>query len=191
VGWTNLVLNPANRTAKLLIPDMRLDLGGIAKGYAVDEAMKVLRAHGIRRALVSGGGDLVVSAAPAGQKSWRIEVAPLDVPNAPPKKFVLLSHAALATSGDVFQHVELNGKRYSHIVDPRTGIGLTDHSLVTIVAPNCTTADALATAVSVLGPTKGSKLVERKRGAAAYIVRQPAGRLQAVQTARFAKFLED
>lgn len=190
VGWTNLILNPSNHSAQLLLPDMRLDLGGIAKGYAVDEAMKVLQAQGIHRALVSGGGDLVVSAAPPGQKGWRIEIAPLDVPNAPGKKFVLLSHCALATSGDVFQHVELDGKRYSHIVDPRTGFGLTDHSLVTIIARDCTTADALATAVSVLGPGEGIPLVQRSRGAAAYILRKPAETVEIAQSKRFGRFLE-
>jgi thiamine biosynthesis lipoprotein len=190
VGWTNLVLNQRNRTAQLLLPDMRLDLGGIAKGYAVDEAMKVLRAHGIQRVLVSGGGDLAVSGPPPGQKGWRIEIAPLDAPNAPGKKFVLLSHRALATSGDVFQHVELDGKRYSHIVDPRTGIGLTDHSLVTIIARDCTTADVLATAVSVLGPSKGIALVEPTSGAAAYIVRKPAETPEIAQSKRFGGFVE-
>ncbi len=190
VGWTNLVLNARDRTAELLVPDMRLDLGGIAKGYAVDEALKVLAANGIRRALVAGAGDVAVSGPPPGQKGWRVEIAPLDVPHAPPRRFALLTHAALATSGDLFQHVELNGKRYSHIVDPRTGIGLTDHSLVTIIARDCTTADALATAVSVLGPTDGISLVQRTPGAEAMVIRQPNDRIEAVESRGFKNLLE-
>jgi thiamine biosynthesis lipoprotein len=188
VGWEKLQLDAVSRTAKLLAPNMRLDLGGIAKGYAVDEAMKTLKAHGIERALVAGGGDMAASGPPPGQKGWRIEVAPLDVTNAPPARFVLLAHRALATSGDVFQRLEIDGQRYSHIVDPKTGLGLTDHSLVTVIAPDCTTADSLATAVSVLGPEAGLKLVEGTRGCAASIVRAPGLRIEVTESRRFQRY---
>jgi hypothetical protein len=87
VGYRNVRLEPAARTVELMVPDMRLDLGGIAKGYAIDEALKVLWKQGVRSALVSGGGDLAVTAAPPGRKGWRIEVAPLDVEGAPPPRF--------------------------------------------------------------------------------------------------------
>jgi len=190
VGFKNLQLDSRNHTAKLLVPNMRLDLGGIAKGYAVDEALKVLRQNKIRSALVSGGGDLAVSDAPPGKKGWRIEIAPLDTPDAPPKKFVLLQNVALATSGDVFQHLEIDGKRYSHIVDPRTGVGLTDHSLVTIIAKNCATADSLATAASVLGPEAGMKLIEETRGAEIHLMRKPAGKIEALESRGFKNFQE-
>jgi thiamine biosynthesis lipoprotein len=185
VGWEKLQLDPRGRTARLLAPNMRIDLGGIAKGYAVDEAMKVLRARGVGRALVAGGGDMAMSGPPPGQKGWRIEVAPLDLTNAPPARFVRLARSALATSGDVFQRLEMGGQRYSHIVDPKSGIGLTDHSLVTIIAPDCTTADGLATAVSVLGPRAGLKLVERTRGCAALIVRAPGRQIEVMESKGF------
>ncbi len=178
VGWQKLHLDPRRHTARLEVEDMRLDLGAIAKGYAVDAAMAVLGAHGIPSALVSGGGDLAVSAAPPGRIGWQIELAPLDLTNAPPARFALLQHAALATSGDVFQHVEIDGRRYSHIVDPRTGVGLTDHSLVTVIGPDCTTADSLATAVSVLGPARGLRLVRDHRGVETRIIRAPAGQIE-------------
>jgi thiamine biosynthesis lipoprotein len=190
VGYKNLQLDPKSRTAKLLTPGMRLDLGGIAKGYAVDEALKVLRARGVTRALVSGGGDLAVGDAPPAKNGWRIEMAPLDTPNAPPKRFVLLKHAALATSGDLFQHLEIDGKRYSHIVDPHTCVGLTDHSLVTVIARDCITADSLATAVSVLGPKTGVMLIEQTPNAAVHIVRQPEIRIEVYESSRFKKFYE-
>lgn len=188
VGWRKLELDPRARTATLLVPDMRLDLGAIAKGYAVDEALKVLRARGVKRALVAGGGDMAVGNAPPGKPDWRIEVAPLDVPDAPPARFVRLRNCALATSGDVFQHVEIEGVRYSHIVDPRTGMGLTDHSLVTVIAPDCTTADNLATAVSVLGPHKGLKLVEQFPRAAALVVRQPGTVIEVHESPNFVSY---
>src|SRR5688500_302706 len=122
--------------------------------------MKVLRSNGFQSALVAGSGDIAVSDAPPGTNGWRIELAPLDITNAPPAEFIVLKNAALATSGDVFQHIEINGVRYSHIVDPRTGIGLTDHSLVVVIAKDCTTADSLSTSVSVLGPEHGMKFAE-------------------------------
>jgi thiamine biosynthesis lipoprotein len=148
----------------------------------------VLASHGINRALFSGGGDISVSNPPPGQPGWRIDVAPLDVPGAPPKRFVSLVNAALATSGDVFQRLEINGRRYSHIVDPRTGIGLTDHALVTVIARDCLTADSVATAVSVLGPEKGLKLVEQTPGTEAHIIRKPGEEIEVLESSGFRKF---
>ena len=185
VGYKKLRLDSRRQTVQLLAPRMRLDLGAIAKGYAADEALKVLRRRGITRALVAGGGDMAMGDPPPGTKGWRIEIAPLDTTNSPPARFVLLANAGLATSGDLFQHVTIDGKRYSHIVDPRTGIGLTDHSLVTVIAPDAITADSLATAVSVLGPEKGKKLIENTKGAAVRIVRQPGDTIEATESSRF------
>ncbi|MBM3837912.1 MAG: FAD:protein FMN transferase [Verrucomicrobia bacterium] len=190
VGYRNLQLNPRTRTARLLVPGMRLDLGGIAKGYAVDEALKVLRAQGIERALVAGDGDIGVGEPPPGRPGWRIGIATLDVPNAPTNRYVLLKHAAISTSGDLSQRLEIGGVRYSHLVDPHTGVGVTDHSLVTVIARDSTTADSLATAVSVLGPEKGLKLIDRTPGAAARIVRSPEERLETYESKPFQSFLD-
>ena len=190
VGYQKLRLDPKRHTAELLVPYMRLDLGAIAKGYAVDEGLKVLRLRGITRALVSGGGDMVAGDPPPGRSGWRIEVAPLDVTNAPPARFVSLANAGLATSGDLFQHLEIDGKRFSHIVDPHTGIGLTDHSLVTVIAADGITADGLSTAVSVLGPEAGTRLVEKTRGAAVHIVRMPGDRIEMTESSRFKRFYQ-
>jgi thiamine biosynthesis lipoprotein len=147
--------------------------GAIAKGYAADEALAVLIERGLPRALVAASGDMAVGDPPPGEEGWRIEVARLDVPDAPAPPILLLKNCGVATSGDVYQHLEINGVRYSHIIDPRTGLGLTDHSLVTIVAPDCISADSLATAVSVLGPGEGQRLIEETPNAAARIVRIP------------------
>lgn len=152
VGYEKLKLN--NHTARLLVSDMKLDLGGIAKGYAVDEAIKVLEKRGIRRALAAAGGDIRVSDPPPDKSGWQIELGS-------PPKIVPLSNAAVSTSGDLFQFVELNGVRYSHIVDPHTGFGLTNQLLVTVIARNGATADALATAISVMGSGKGQALVRK------------------------------
>lgn len=169
VGFGHLRLVPEARTVELLRPKMRLDLGGIAKGEAVDEALRVLARHGIDRALVDAGGDLAVGAAPPDRPGWRVALAPLD-PKQPPTEYLLLTDAAVATSGDAIQFVEIDGQRYSHIVDPHTGLGLTQRSSVTIVAPNCRTADSLASAVSVLGPERGLALVNELAGVEAFVV---------------------
>jgi thiamine biosynthesis lipoprotein len=190
VGYQFVRLNPKEQSVQLLKPNMRLDLGAIAKGYAIDEALKVLRERGIKSALVSGSGNMAVSAPPPDKRGWRIAIAPLDVPNAAPTCYVLLSHRALATSGDVFQHLEINGQRFSHIVDPRTGIGLTDHSLVTVIAFDCMTADSLATAVSVLGPRAGLRLIEATPGTAAHIVRKPGDEIEMTESKRFKDFYD-
>lgn len=161
VGWRKLHLLPAGSSGsvKLDTPGMQLDLGGIAKGYGCDEAIRVLKEHGVKSALVEMGGDIVVSDAPPGAKGWEIEIE-----NARPLKTEILANAAVSSSGDVEQFVEIDGKRYSHIVDPRTGLGLTDRIAVTIVAPNGTTSDGLSTAVSVLGAVRGKTLARTYPG---------------------------
>lgn len=152
VGWQFIMQTSAG--VRLAKPGMRLDAGGIAKGYALDEATRILRAHGIRSSMVAGAGDIVVTEPPPGESGWKIEVGRLDTPDAPAPRQVLLRNASLCTSGDLFQFVEINGIRYSHIVDPRTGLGLTDHSLVTVIGPDGITTDALSTALSVAGPDR-------------------------------------
>jgi len=179
VGWRHVALDAATGSVRLLRKDMRLDAGGIAKGYALDAALEVLKTRGLPHALVSGGGDYRAGAPQPGAEGWKIEVAPLDAPGAPPPEIVVLRDEALATSGDIFQHLEIGGVRYSHIVDPRTGMGLTDHSLVSVLAPDAITADSLATAISVLGPEKGIALAENTPGAGARIVRMLGGRIEA------------
>ena len=190
VGWQKVVLDPRARTAKLLVPGMRLDFGSIAKGRALDEALRVLRAHGIRRALVTGGGDMAIGDPPPSRAGWRIELAPLDAPGAPPTRFLSLRNCGFATSGDLFQHVELGGKRYSHIVDPRTGLGMTDHSLVVVIARDCVTANSLSTTTCVVGPERGLALVKATAGASARVVRKPGERVEVTESPGFACFLE-
>ena len=126
--------------------ERKVDLGGIAKGYAAGEALALLRRHGFRRAMVAIAGDICVGDPPAGRPGWRIEVAPGSA-----RRLLELHQSCVSTSGDAEQAFEANGRRYSHIIDPRTGHALTHPIGVTVVARQGIIADALATALSVTG----------------------------------------
>jgi thiamine biosynthesis lipoprotein len=184
VGYRLVRLDPRQHAIELTKQGMKLDFGGIAKGYAIDQAMAVLRSRGITRAMVHAGGDAGVGDPPPNATGWTVAVPSLDV-RLPPQTILRLSRCAIATSGDTWQFVQIEGRRYSHIVDPRTGIGLTDHSQVTVVARDGLTADGLSTAVSVLGPQKGLKLIDDTSGAAAFILRAPEGKVETFQSARW------
>jgi thiamine biosynthesis lipoprotein len=187
-GYTMLHLNRTNRSVIMDRSGMLLDLGGIAKGFAADEAMKVLKRHGIRRALIAAGGDIVVSAPPPGSNGWLIGIAPLESTDEQPSRYLSLRDMAISTSGDAHQYVEISGVRYSHIVDPRTGLALTGHSSVTVIARSCTASDGLATAASVLGPSDGSKLIDSSAGAAALFTQAGEDRTLTVETSRWRRF---
>ena len=167
VGFRHLNISHTKQTALLEVPNMVLDLGGIAKGYVADKALMVLRKRGIGSALVDAGGDLALGDPPPGQKGWRIEVGGLKHPDLP---ILELAHCAIATSGDVEQFVEIDGKRYSHLIDPNTGIGLTTRIQVTVVTSTGIQADSLASALSVLGTERGTKFVQKLSGVRAFIV---------------------
>jgi thiamine biosynthesis lipoprotein len=163
VGWQKIRLDRRRRTVQLLVPGMKLDLGGIAKGYAADSALATLRENGITRALIEAGGDIVVGDSPPDRDTWRIDLPPGDDPAQP--RSLLLARGAVSTSGDTEQFVEIDGKRYSHIVDPRTGLGLTDRVSTTVLAPNGLTADSLATAACLLDARRAATLIRSYPGA--------------------------
>jgi thiamine biosynthesis lipoprotein len=119
---------------------MQLDAGGIAKGYAADEALAALRKTGISSALVAVSGDIAIGDPPPRQSGWRVRLE---------HETRTLSNAGVSTSGDEFQFVEIDGVRYSHIIDPRTGMPLQNSRNVSVIAPSAMEADVLATAESV------------------------------------------
>ncbi len=166
VGYEKIILEPAGQTVKLTTPGMKLDLGGIAKGFAGDCALAVLRSYGINSALFEAGGDIVVSDAPSGKYGWQIEVVN-DRPSAKPK-FLFMKNAGISTSGDTEQHVVIAGRRYSHVVDPKTGIGLTNRNYVTVVAKDGITSDGLSTAACVMGPEEFKFVLPKYPGTKAY-----------------------
>lgn len=162
VGWELVELDTEGRRARLLARGMRLDFGGIGKGYGADEAIETMRGLGVTRCLVDFGGDLAAADPPPGEAFWRVSVETGYGPG--PRPVVRAVHCGVATSGDTEQFVELGGERFSHIVDPATGLGLTTRTAATVVAPDGATADALASAVCVLGPERAAEVVRRERG---------------------------
>jgi len=158
VGYVNIALDEKKRTVRFLKPGMEIDLGGIAKGYAVDQALAELRRRGITAALVNAGGDIATMGRPPEAKTWRVGIQKPNRRSGRLPEVVLLTTGAVATSGDYERFVEIGGERYSHIIDPRTGMPVKSMSSVTVIAPDAATADILATACSVLGPKRGVEL---------------------------------
>jgi thiamine biosynthesis lipoprotein len=189
VGWKMVHLDEKAGTVRLEKAGMQLDLGGIAKGYAADEMLRVLNRHGITRALVSAGGDIRVGDAPPGKPGWRVAIAPVDARKEGPR-YLTLANAAVSTSGDAEQYVEIAGKRYSHIVDPRTGLGLVGRMSATVVAPDGITADSLTKVLAVLGPEKGFEIIEAYKGVSGRFVRKTDDLTEVLFSRRFPKLSE-
>ena len=161
-GFRKMHLDAGTHTVRFDIPGMQLDVGGIAKGYAADEALIVLDKLGIKSALVAASGDLAFSDPPPGEKGWKIGIDALD-------SALLLANAAVSTSGASEQNFAVNGVRYSHILDPKTGLGLTTNITTTVIARRGIDADGMATAINVLGPENGLAFIEKQPGVAAVV----------------------
>lgn len=150
VSWQHLQLDSVNPAARLTRRGMQLDLGGIAKGYVLQAAVRTLARHGVASALVEAGGDIVVGRRPPDREGWHI-----DVPGATSdfrERAQALENVALATSGPAAQFIEIDGVRYSHVVDPRSGRGLTSAVSAHVIASNAALADALATTLTIASP---------------------------------------
>ncbi len=164
-GYQLMELSQHRRAVRLKTEGIQLDLGGIAKGYACDWALRVLRKHGLRHALIQMGGDIVAGDVPPGERGWRIDIGlhPQHAARVVGERlggegFLTLHNAALSTSGSTEQFVEIDGKRYAHIIDPRTGLGLTKLVLARVRAPDGITSDSLATTAAVLGLPDAKRL---------------------------------
>ncbi|MBL7223253.1 MAG: FAD:protein FMN transferase [Candidatus Brocadiae bacterium] len=177
VGHRHVELSPDGKQARLAKAGMRLDFGAIGKGYIVDQAVGSLRRSGIQIALVDAGGDIYAMGAPPERAGWTIGVRDPDRPTEMQilKHRLLVRDCAVATSGDYEQFVVIDGHRYSHIVDPRTGQPVEHMSSVTVVAPDATTADAYATACSVLGPQAAVAFAEERKGVEALVLHRRDG----------------
>ncbi len=160
-GYRKLHLDAARRTATLDQPGMQLDVGGIGKGYAAGEALAAIGQLGIRSALVALSGDLAIGDPPPGARGWRIGAGDSG-------RVRVLANTGVSTSGDSRQHLDAGGIRYSHIIDPATGMGLAGAPMVTVIARRAVDADALATAICVLGELRGRELAKAHQATALF-----------------------
>lgn len=184
--WHQLKLDAQARTVTKLKDGVLLDLGGIGKGYAADAALAVLNKHGITRALAAASGDLAIGDPPPGKEGWSIALRTFEKPEDQDTLLhVILRNCGCSTSGDLHQFLELDGKRYSHIIDPKTGLGLTTRIGCSVISPHATTSDALATALCVMGVEKGLSLVEKMLGVAARFTVLERGVVRSKTSAQF------
>jgi thiamine biosynthesis lipoprotein len=168
-GWRALEVDVAARRARLTRPGVAVDLGGIAKGFILQEALAELDRHGLGRALFEAGGDIVCGDAPPGAAGWRVEVAGAGAAFA--ARASALARAALATSGAAAQFLDAGGRRYSHVLDPASGLGTTRGRLVYVIDRDAATADALATALGVVPDADVDALLSNYPEARAAIVK--------------------
>ncbi|MCF6360868.1 MAG: FAD:protein FMN transferase [Cyclobacteriaceae bacterium] len=169
-GYKRLLLNKNNKTAVLKRKGMQLDLGGIAKGYTADAILLIFKQHGIKQALVDFGGDIATSNPPPNQAGWNIEVSYTDHTGKKISDIVSLSNSAIATSGNLYQKVIIDGKTYSHIINPFTGLGLTKNIQTTVIAPSATLADGFASSFSIMNKEEIKKLLLQKKEVHAFSV---------------------
>ncbi len=188
IGSNKVQIDSGAQTITFLHPNMQLDMGAIAKGYAADKVLALLQSHGITTALVDAGGDMVAFGMPPQKKGWTIGI---NVPGQQEKlleRKLVLSNKAVATSGDAFQFMLHEGKKYGHIIDPRTGYGVTFQRNVTVVAPTATTADWLATACSIL-TLEQVKILAEKYKSEVLITTLQNGRIHKVIIGKFDGYL--
>jgi FAD:protein FMN transferase len=191
VGYRYLHLDTMTHSVWLEKPGMRLDVGGLGKGFVAQAALDWLQSRGFPAAMVNAGGKIVIGHPPPGKKGWLIGI------NAPGEKEMILPHLLLlkdisiATSGDIYQYVEFNGRRYSHIVNPKTGIGLTRRRNVTAIAADGTTSDWLATACSILPLHKSMKLIKRFPGGALLITEKRNAKIYQKSSPHFSNYLSN
>jgi thiamine biosynthesis lipoprotein len=167
VGYRNMILNALDRTVELKVPGMRLDLGGIAKGHAADAALRTIQSFGIPSVLIEMGGDLRLGEAPPGTDGWKVTVANAAGPGRSAE--MVLKNCSLATSGDTEQFVEIGGKRYSHVVDPKTGYGLSSRVQASVIGRNGFTTDPISTAMTVLDEPGRERLLRFYPSIKAYV----------------------
>jgi thiamine biosynthesis lipoprotein len=173
VGWRNLILEPSARdpnalSVRFALPGMRIDLGGFAKGHAVDNAAAILRERGIRHAIVSAGGDSRVIGDRRG-RPWMVGVRD---PRRPGEMVAMLplEDVSISTSGDYERYFDAEGVRHHHLIDPATGRSPSAVHSVTVLAEDGLTTEALSKTVFVLGVDKGMRLIEAQRGIDAVVV---------------------
>lgn len=181
VGYEFLELNVDTQTARLNRERMRLDLGGIAKGYAADQALEILVQNGFPSAAVDVGGDIAVGKAPPDSDGWRIQV----FTGVSETGEMILKNCGIAVSGDSYRYLDYRGVRYSHIIDPKTGYGVTHERKVAVIAPSAMIADAWASAYSVMEWQAISYSIQEQDGLSIQMAEPDGADLKELKTGAF------
>ena len=180
VGYRNISVK--NNNVKFNKAGMKIDLGALAKGYAVDMAMNIIKNYDINGALVDAGGDIRAIGKREDGKLWEIGIKHPRERNRI-IELINLENSAVATSGDYERFFMLNGKRYSHVIDPRTGYPVDNQIVsVSVLSSDCLTCDSLATAITVLGEKRGIELIEKLKGVEALIIFIKDGNLDLIKS---------
>ena len=189
VSYTYIELDTINKKVRLQKAGMQLDLGGIAKGETAQRAYERLCELGYAYSLIDAGGDIVAGNVPPNVEGWRVAI---NLPETEElmNQQLLLRNKAVTTSGDLYQYLELNGVRYSHIINPATGWALTNLRNVTVIADNGTDADWLTKACSILPITKAMKLMEKFPNAEVQIAVLENDKPQFYRSAGFMKYFK-
>ncbi len=189
VGYQFIELDDNTKKVRLEKQDMILDLGGIAKGYATDEGLKILEGFGITSAFVNGGGDISIGDPPPGELGWTIAIP---VMNTAQPEFIelLIANRAMTTSGDLYQYIEIDGTRFSHIIDPLTGLGKTERIQVTVISKKGLDADAYASALNIMGFEKAKAFTKSKKGIEALIQKDDEAGLTVWKSDGFYSFMK-
>lgn len=169
INYQNVIIDPEKSTVMLKHKGMRIGFGGIGKGYAADKAKQVLQGIGIEHGIVNAGGDLVTWGNQSAGKPWTIGIADPDQSDRP-FSALNISNMAIATSGNYEKYATINGRRYSHTIDPKTGLPVSGIKSVSIICPSAELADALATPVIVMGTKVGLDMINQLRQVACIII---------------------
>jgi len=191
VGYQYIHLNEVEKSVWLEKKGMLLDLGGLGKGYVAQAALNIIQSKGFKTAMVNAGGKIAIGDAPPGRDGWRIGITVPEEKEELMPHLLLLKNTSVATSGDIYQHLDVNGKRYSHIIDPKTGLGITWQRNVTVIVKDGTISDWLATACSVLSEKKSFQLIEKFPGAALLISEMRDDKLVQKSSSNFKDYLEN
>jgi thiamine biosynthesis lipoprotein len=190
VGYQHIEFDRNRGSVRLNSKDMQLDLGGIAKGFAAEKAIEKLKEFGLESALVDAGGDITTSAPPPGRESWTVAV-PKGITNGERLMASLkLRDKTVTTSGDMFQFAEIDGVRYSHVINPKTGLGSVHRIQATVISDSGMYADALASACTLMQPDDCLNLISRIENTEVILYRAQDGEIEEWTSAGFGRFLD-
>ncbi|HVX49535.1 MAG TPA: FAD:protein FMN transferase [Chitinophagaceae bacterium] len=188
-GYRYMHLDSVHQAVWLEKPGMQLDIGGLGKGYVAQAALDVIKTHGFNAAMVNAGGKIAAGDAPPGTQGWVIGINVPGKKQAIMQQLLLLKNTSVATSGDIYQHLDFDGKRYSHIVNPKTGVGLTHSANVTAIAAGGAVSDWLSTACSILPAKKAMALIKHFNGGALLVTQWKNGTIIQHRSKGFKNFI--